>query len=285
MMRDHSGDDEMNGTMNGTTTETMNNTLGNIYGYIRISTRRQSIERQRTNILKEYPEAIIFEEAFTGTTMKRKEWLKLIERVRPGDTIVFDSVSRMSCNADEGIEAYNDLYNRGIRLVFLKEPYVNTEIFEESKKDKIAMTGDDVDVILSAINTYMRRVAERQIRVAFDQAEKEVMDLRQRTAEGIREAKKKGKRIGTPKGSKLNVKQEKVFKEIILKHSKVFNGTLKDTEVMAIIDGMRKDGMKIGRNTYYNYKAELKRECQRACQLDECGNSSEDNSARREDDE
>ena len=48
-----------------------------IYGYCRISTKKQSIERQIRNILKEYPEATIFQEAFTGTKLDRPEWNRL----------------------------------------------------------------------------------------------------------------------------------------------------------------------------------------------------------------
>ena len=57
-----------------------------IYGYCRISTKKQSIERQIRNILKEYPEATIFQEAFTGTKLDRPEWNKLNRKLKMGDT-------------------------------------------------------------------------------------------------------------------------------------------------------------------------------------------------------
>ena len=101
-----------------------------IYGYARISRRSQNIERQIRNIIAMYPDAIIYEESFTGTKVEgRKEFEKLINRVKDGDTIVFDSVSRMSRNADEGIDLYMKLFNRGVELVFLKESYINTEVY------------------------------------------------------------------------------------------------------------------------------------------------------------
>ncbi len=52
--------------------------------------------------------------------MDRPEWMKLLKRIEPGDVIVFDSVSRMSRNADEGIETYFELYEKGVQLIFLK---------------------------------------------------------------------------------------------------------------------------------------------------------------------
>ena len=95
--------------------------MNKVYGYCRISTPKQNIERQVRNILKEYPESIIVQETFTGSRFQgRKELEKLIRSVQAGDTIIFDSVSRMSRNADDGFVLYEQLYNHGVNLVFLK---------------------------------------------------------------------------------------------------------------------------------------------------------------------
>lgn len=67
-----------------------------IYGYARISRKEQSVERQIRNIKAEYPTAVILKEASPGTKMDRPEWTKLHKKVKSGDVIVFDSVSRMS---------------------------------------------------------------------------------------------------------------------------------------------------------------------------------------------
>ena len=104
----------------------------NIYGYCRISTAKQSIERQIRNIKAEYPTAHIVQEAYTGTSIFRPEWLKLYRVLKAGDTVVFDSVSRMSRNAEEGFALYEDLYHKGIRLVFLKEHHIDTETYKKS---------------------------------------------------------------------------------------------------------------------------------------------------------
>ena len=74
------------------------------YGYCRISTKQQSIDRQIRNIKKEYPDAVILQEAYTGTTTDRPEWNKLYKAVKDGDIIIFDSVSRMSRDAAEGFK-------------------------------------------------------------------------------------------------------------------------------------------------------------------------------------
>ena len=107
-----------------------------IYGYTRISRKEQSIDRQIRNIKSEYPTAIILKEAYTGTKMNRPEWTKLRKKIKSGDTIIFDSVSRMSRNADEGVETYFELYENGVKLIFLKEHYIDTNIYAEKTKMK-----------------------------------------------------------------------------------------------------------------------------------------------------
>jgi len=223
--------------------------MSKIYGYCRISTPQQSIERQIRNIKQEYPDAIIVKEAFTGTKMDRPEWNRMHNLLKPGDTIVFDSVSRMSRNADEGVETYFQLFEDGISLVFLRERYIDTDVYAENMRDKIELQGTDEDEIFKGLNNYFRRLAEKQIRIAFEQSEKEVQDLKQRTREGIETARLKGKQIGQRPGNKLIVKKEAPAKEVIRTHSKDFGGSLTDPECIKLAG--------ISRNTYYKYKREL----------------------------
>ena len=221
-----------------------------IYGYCRISRAKQSIERQIRNIKAAYPEAVIIEEVFTRTRIDRKEWNKLTSKVKCGDTIVFDSVSRMSGNAEEGFTAYEELYNSGINLVFLKEPHINTDTYKQALQNNVALTGGTVDYILEGVNKYLLALAKEQIRLAFQQSEKEVADLHQRTKEGLITAKLNGKQVGQKQGAKLTTKKSIAAKEVIAKHSKDFNGTLSDIDVMKLTG--------LSRNSYYKYKAEMK---------------------------
>lgn len=220
-----------------------------VYGYARISTQKQSIERQERNIKAEYPEATIIKEAYTGTKIDRPQWNKLFKTVKADDTIVFDSVSRMSRNADEGIDTYFELLERGVKLVFLKEHYIDTEIYKNSTADRIELTGTDEDEIFKGINNYFRRLAKKQIRIAFEQAEKEVEDLHQRTREGIETARLNGKQIGQKEGAKLTTKKSIEMKSKIKRYSKDFDGDMTDKQFM--------EDFKIARNTYYKYKKEL----------------------------
>lgn len=221
-----------------------------IYGYCRISTNKQSIERQEINIKNAYKNAVIIKEVYTGTkTVGREKFNNLIRKVKVGDTIVFDSVSRMSRNAGEGFSLYQELYNKGIELVFLKEPHINTETYKKALNTNITMTGTNIDYILKGVNEYLLALAKEQIKLAFEQSEKEVTDLRQRTKEGIEIARLNGKQIGQLKGTKLTTKKSIKAKEDIKKYSKDFDGSLKDIDVMKLTG--------LARNTYYKYKKEL----------------------------
>lgn len=221
------------------------------YGYCRISTRKQNIERQVRNILAVFPNAIIIREIYTGTKFQgRKELEKILKIVYPGDTIIFDSVSRMSRNAEEGFQLYEELFRKGINLVFLKEPHINTDTFKKAMGNQLDMTGDTVDLILEGINRYLLELAKSQIRLAFEQAEKEVSDLRQRTKEGIETARLNGKQIGQLTGRTYKTKKSKAAKIIILKHNKDFGGSLNDIETI------KQAG--ISRKSFYKYKKELK---------------------------
>lgn len=224
--------------------------MGKNYGYARISTKRQSIERQIRNIQAAYPDAIIFKEVFTGTKFYgRKELDKLLRVVKSGDRIIFDSVSRFARDADSGVALYFELYGKQISLVFLKEPHINTEVYKEALQHQVPLTGADEDILINAINSYLRRLRAKEIEIAFMQAEKEVEDLHKRTSEGLLTAKLEGKQVGGVKGRKLNVKKAIAVKSKIQELSKDFDGSLNDKDLMAVVG--------VSRNTFYKYKREI----------------------------
>lgn len=221
-----------------------------MYLYCRISRKTQNIDRQVRNLTAIYPQGIIIKEAYTGTKLDRPEWSKLYKKVKAGDTIAFDSVSRMSRDAEEGYRTYEELYKRGVELVFLNEPMINTATFKNAIKNTVPMTGTNVDYILEGVNAFLMELAKEQIKLAFQQAQKEVDDLHIRVSQGLETARLNGKQIGGLEGSKYKVKKSVEAKEQIKKYSKDFDGTLADTEVIKLTG--------ISRKTYYKYKRELK---------------------------
>ena len=152
------------------------------YLYCRVSTAKQNIERQERNLLSMYPDGIVVREVFTRTKFQgRKEWDKIMRVIKEGDLIAFDSVSRMSGNADEGCEIYELLFNKGVSLVFRNEPHINTDVYKQTLESQIqlqlstgnAATDNLINTIIEALNKYTIELAKEQIRLAFEQSEKE----------------------------------------------------------------------------------------------------------------
>lgn len=227
--------------------------MGKIYGYCRISRKEQNIERQQRNILKEYPLALIVKEAYTGTKIDRPQFTKICNIIKENDTIIFDSVSRMSRNAEEGVKLYFELFDRGVNLIFLKERYIDTETYKKAINQSIEKTGNQIaDIYIEATNQVIRVLAEEQIKKAFEQSEKEVSDLHQRTREGIETARLSGKQIGRISGKKVETKKAAEMKKRIIELSAEFDGNLKDRDMIKLTG--------LSRNTYYKYKKEIKLE-------------------------
>lgn len=223
------------------------------YGYCRVSTPKQKIDRQVRSIKGVAPDAVIFKEVFTGTSREdRKEFMKLLKRVKPGDSIYFDSVSRMSRNAEEGFQDYLELYERGIHLFFIKESYINTDYYREALSVKIPLTDTPADILLKAVEQYMMELARRHIKAAFEASEDEVRRLRKRTVDGLDTARDAGKKLGRPVGTKIVSEKSIQAKEKIRRHSRSMGGSMTDKECM--------DYCNISHVTYYKYKKEIMEE-------------------------
>lgn len=80
----------------------------------------------------------------------------------------------------------------------------------------------------------------------------DIIDLRQRTKEGIETGRLNGSQIGHPVGTKLVVKKAVEAKKVIQQHSKDFDGSLDDKMCMKLTG--------VSRNSFYKYKKELKAE-------------------------
>ena len=244
-----------------------------VYGYCRVSTVKQSLKRQIDDIRNQYPDAIIVTDKYTGKKLDRPGWIKLYKQLKPGETVVFDEVSRLSRDAEEGFRVYEELYNKGVNLIFLKEPTINTENYRTTLNQQIEAVGDEIaDTYIEATNKVLMILAKKQIKVAFERSQGEIALHGERTKDGIKPKKERDREIlfecdgdlerakqhpdwtgiGHRKGTKLTTKKSITSKEVIRKHSKDFEGTLSDIDVMKLTG--------IARGTYYKYKRELKEE-------------------------
>lgn len=234
-----------------------------IVGYARVSTPKQKLDRQIQNLKAAYPDIVIIPEVFTGSTESRPKWQKLLRQCRAGQVkkLVFDEVSRFSRNAESAIEEYKELYNLGIELEFLKEPHINSSIYRQASERQIAISTDSMDAdtaalintVVAGLNDYLLSVAEKQIYLAFEHAQKERELLSKRTSEGLKAAVlMKGSSLGRKSGTKIVTKKSKRAKRIIRKQYKLFGGPLTATECFTLAQ--------VTKSTFYRYLNEMREE-------------------------
>jgi len=150
------------------------------FAYIRVSSKDQNEERQVATMKKAgIDERDLFVEKVSGKNYDRPEYQLLKQLVRPGDEIVFDSITRMGRSMKETLKEYEWFTEHGVQLSFIKEPMINTSHEQD-------------DVIKQAIQRVILTVL-----AAF--AEKERVDIKERQAEGIEIARKQGKHLGRPR--------------------------------------------------------------------------------------
>ncbi|EOO57784.1 hypothetical protein IKE_06304 [Bacillus cereus VD196] len=151
-------------------------------GYVRVSSKDQNEDRQIENMkCLGIENRDIFIDKQSGKNMKRENYQMLKRLARTGDTIVFDSLTRLGRSMNDVLEEFRYYEQQRINLQFIKEPFINVNYSGQSTND----------VIQQAVQK-----ATLTILSAF--AEKERNDIKQRQAEGIALAKKQGKHLGRP---------------------------------------------------------------------------------------
>lgn len=148
-----------------------------IFGYARVSTELQNLDRQ-LDALTKYGAEYIYNEKMTGTKRERPELNKLIERLTPGDTVVIESLSRLGRSTKDLIELMELFQHKGVNLVSLKENI-----------DTTSSTGKLVYTIMSAIAQFERDI------------------IADRTKEGLKSARSRGRNGGRPKIASDKTKQ------------------------------------------------------------------------------
>lgn len=148
-----------------------------IFGYARVSTENQNLDRQ-LDALKNYGCDFIYNEKITGTKRQRPELEKLLDRITAGDTVVVESLSRLGRSTKDLI-ALTELFEQsGVHLVSLKEQI-----------DTNTATGKLLFTLMSAIAQFERDV---------------IVD---RTKEGLNAARARGRKGGRPKINSENIKK------------------------------------------------------------------------------
>lgn len=173
-----------------------------IFGYARVSTEAQNLDRQ-LDALKKYGVDCIYNEKMTGTKKDRPELSKMLDRMTDGDTVVIESLSRLGRSTKDLIELVELFGERGVNLVSLKESI-----------DTKTPTGKLLFTLMSALAQFERDV------------------IAERTREGLRSARARGKVGGRPKMNIDNVKKAvKLYntQQYSIKEIEELTGVKKDT--------------------------------------------------------
>lgn len=161
----------------------MTKELSNVktFAYIRVSSKDQNEARQVDTMLElGVHERDIYIDKLSGRDTERPQYQALKAVVRPGDTIIFDSITRMSRNMTDIKNEYDSFKQTGVLLKFVNEPMLNTETINQDDTMQRAVS----DIILTLLSAF---------------AEKERDDIRKRQAEGIASARKRGQHLGRPR--------------------------------------------------------------------------------------
>lgn len=140
-----------------------------IFGYARVSTEQQNLDRQ-LDALRKYGCDVIYNEKMTGTKRDRPELAKMLDRMTEGDTVVIESLSRLGRSTKDLIELTELFQSKGVHLVSLKESI-----------DTSTSTGKLLFTLMSAIAQFERDV------------------IADRTREGLKSARARGRTGGRPK--------------------------------------------------------------------------------------
>lgn len=180
--------------------------LNYIYGYARVSTKSQELNRQ-LDLLNRYGCTEILTEKISGTKISRPELSRLKDKIRPGDTIVVESFSRLGRSTKDLINLVNYFEEKSIKLISLKENFDTT-----TPQGKLMMT----------------------VFQAFSQFERDL--IVERTSEGLKSARARGRVGGRPK-----IDNKSIEKAVKLYHT----GTYSVNEIVEITG--------VSRATLYRY--------------------------------
>jgi len=151
-----------------------------VYGYIRVSSKDQKIDRQYEELKKlNIDDKHIFIDKMSGKDFERDSYKKLIKKLKPNDLLVIKSIDRLGRNYDMIIEEWSKITKDiGANIKVLDMPLLDTSNGND-------LIGKFISDIVLQILSFV--------------AENERMAIKQRQAEGIKIAMEKGIKFGRPR--------------------------------------------------------------------------------------
>lgn len=193
-----------------------------LVGYVRVSTKKQNVQRQVDN-LKVYGCEEIFIDRESGKDFNRTEYIKMKKFLRKKDVLVFGELDRLGRNKNEIDKEWQELINKGVDIVALDIPILDTRKYQDE-------VGSLILNITKELFSYI--------------AEQERTKLLERQRQGIEIAKKAGKFKGRPiqYGPEAKGKDKIVYDKVI--------ELLKEN--VSVLDISKNTG--VTRNTIYKIK-------------------------------
>lgn len=150
------------------------------YGYVRVSTKEQNIDRQMSALsIENIPEKHIFIDRASGKDFDRVEYKKLLTILQEGDDLIIKSIDRLGRNYDDILEQLQFITKvKKVHIMVLDFPLLNT------RNNMDTTTGKLISDLVLQVLSYVSQMEREQIK--------------QRQMEGIREVQKRGKRFGRP---------------------------------------------------------------------------------------
>lgn len=157
------------------------NRMSTVYGYARVSSRDQNLDRQLDALCRFGIERCnIFTDTASGKDFNRPEWRRLTATLSEGDLLVVKSIDRFGRNYEEIVDQWRIITKElGVGVVVLDMPLLDT------RRGRDGVTNALISDIVLQLLSYVAQV-ERE-------------SIRQRQAEGIAAAKARGVRFGRPK--------------------------------------------------------------------------------------
>lgn len=205
--------------------DTMDNAENRIYGYARVSTKEQNLDRQ-IEALKQYvpDERNIITDEKSGKDFQRENYQALKNTLlRKGDTLYIKELDRLGRNYDQIGKEYTELVEKGVNIKIIDMPVLSS-----------GENGLDMKLLQNIIFEILSYIAE-----------KERLKIHSRCAEGIEEAKKRGVKFGRPQ-----IQKPSNWNDV---YSQWKNGTI------TTADAMRQSNLK--RNTFYKFVKAEREEC------------------------
>ncbi|MDR0796326.1 MAG: master DNA invertase Mpi family serine-type recombinase [Tannerella sp.] len=156
-----------------------------IYGYIRVSTDRQTVENQRFEINNYCSNNVItvdnwIEETISGTkTLQERKLGKLLKKMKKKDILICSELSRLGRSLLMIMGFLNECMNRGIHIWTIKDNY---------------RLGSDINSKVLAFAFGLSAEIERNL-------------ISQRTKDALDRKRSEGIKLGRPLGSKSKTKK------------------------------------------------------------------------------